>query len=490
MLVTAGFNICSLKDSAMCLLLIFLAAYSCVVSFFLTFISLLIAHLPCPSYQTHPFIYQNFLAWARSFQRFRLVEGWSTLSCCPCCHRMPNLSCSSVDRHPRLPSKIVDYEPSFPAMSFSFPGTMARPPQDPYNPPQDTYNDAMIAEILGNDPTASLPFDAPITPPDPRPTPKLTTNIPRQHDTSTEFEDLQMACVLSASLAVRTISDVPLGLRPLSHPVECIACTETLPPPSFPSRPITDACNHTPPDRMNSRICLTCLSEHLRVQLESNGPNALACPICHARLQHEDVHQWASAETFRRFDDLTMRAAAQTDDDWVECSAGCGTGQFHTGGAELPIVICQGCGARTCFVHQNTRWHEGLTCYEFDNPAAAEERRRTEAAEEEEVRRRVAEEEGREEERKREEAARKRRQEEELAKIRAAEEERARRRREEEDGETEVKASSKPCPGKRCAYRVTKLEGCKHITCTRCRHEWCWICLKPWSTGHLSVVCS
>lgn len=403
---------------------------------------------------------------------------------------MPNLSCTSVDNTPRPPSsKAVDYKPPFPTMSFSFPETMARHLHNPFNPPHDTYNDAMIAEILSNDSTASLPFDMPVTPPAQRATGQQTPNIHTQHGTSTETEDLDMACALSKSLMIRTIYDVPADLRPLSHPVECIACNETLPPSSFPFRPITDACDHAPPNRTNQHICLPCLSEHLRVQLESSGPNALTCPICHARLQHSDVRAWASTETFHRFDNLTLRATIQTDDGYVECSAGCGTGQFHTGGAELPIVICQGCGARTCFVHPNGPWHEGLTCHEFDNPAAADERRRREAAEEEEVRRLVAEEEGRREQQKREEAERKRRQEEELAAQRVKEEERARRRQEEEDGATEVMSTSKPCPGKRCTYRVTKLEGCKHITCTQCNHQWCWKCLRPWVNGHLSQAC-
>jgi hypothetical protein len=32
-------------------------------------------------------------------------------------------------------------------------------------------------------------------------------------------------------------------------------------------------------------------------------------------------------------------------------------------------------------------------------------------------------------------------------------------------GESAVRKTSKPCPGRGCTYRVTKLDGCKHITC-------------------------
>ncbi|OQR94946.1 hypothetical protein THRCLA_08059 [Thraustotheca clavata] len=31
-----------------------------------------------------------------------------------------------------------------------------------------------------------------------------------------------------------------------------------------------------------------------------------------------------------------------------------------------------------------------------------------------------------------------------------------------------------PCPS--CSSRIWKNDGCQHMTCTKCRHEWCWIC--------------
>ncbi|KAF0690015.1 Aste57867_18577 [Aphanomyces stellatus] len=37
----------------------------------------------------------------------------------------------------------------------------------------------------------------------------------------------------------------------------------------------------------------------------------------------------------------------------------------------------------------------------------------------------------------------------------------------------------KPCPT--CQYRIWKLDGCNHMTCVKCRHEWCWVCQLPWS---------
>ena len=65
----------------------------------------------------------------------------------------------------------------------------------------------------------------------------------------------------------------------------------------------------------------------------------------------------------------------------------------------------------------------------------------------------------------REEQERKRKREAELADRQRQDEERAMRRREEAMGESEVRASSKLCPGQGCTHQVTKLEGCKHMTC-------------------------
>ena len=30
------------------------------------------------------------------------------------------------------------------------------------------------------------------------------------------------------------------------------------------------------------------------------------------------------------------------------------------------------------------------------------------------------------------------------------------------------------CP--HCGYATEKIEGCNHMTCSRCNKEWCWVC--------------
>jgi hypothetical protein len=39
--------------------------------------------------------------------------------------------------------------------------------------------------------------------------------------------------------------------------------------------------------------------------------------------------------------------------------------------------------------------------------------------------------------------------------------------------------NSKKCPG--CYANIQKNEGCNHMTCSRCRQEFCWICQQKWN---------
>lgn len=62
---------------------------------------------------------------------------------------------------------------------------------------------------------------------------------------------------------------------------------------------------------------------------------------------------------------MSLRAAVGEAPDFVWCPTGCGSGQVHEAGRDLPIVSCVQCSHQFCFTH-GVAWHEGFTCADYD----------------------------------------------------------------------------------------------------------------------------
>ncbi|RJE18096.1 IBR [Aspergillus sclerotialis] len=145
----------------------------------------------------------------------------------------------------------------------------------------------------------------------------------------------------------------------------CVVCFEKLDCRLFPQSPIASSCDHT--SIPEADICISCLQRSLQIQLSSTGPNSLACPLCHAQLSSAEVQKWATRDTFETYNTLNTQTTIENDAEYIRCARrSCRFGQFHAGGREDPIVVCRSCGTRTCFIHRDTIWHQGLTCDEYD----------------------------------------------------------------------------------------------------------------------------
>ena len=45
-----------------------------------------------------------------------------------------------------------------------------------------------------------------------------------------------------------------------------------------------------------------------------------------------------------------------------------------------------------------------------------------------------------------------------------------------------IETFTKRCPGPNCLAKIdNNYTGCNHVTCKRCQHHYCWLCLGPWS---------
>ena len=200
----------------------------------------------------------------------------------------------------------------------------------------------------------------------------------------------------------------------IEHVSSCAICTNDVPRASIPST-ITGKCSHP------NRTCRACIASWIASRLDSSGHDSLTCPECNELLSEIDIKAFTTPEVYGRYEDQVLRSALSKDPEFHWCVApGCHSGHLHAGSS--PIFRCIQCGTRSCIKH-NVLWHEGMTCTEYDSSARSSQRAREEAASIE-----------------------------------------------------KVKEMSKPCPGRGCGWRIEKKGGCDHMTCHKCRTEFCWRC--------------
>ncbi|RMY78952.1 hypothetical protein D0862_13271 [Hortaea werneckii] len=197
---------------------------------------------------------------------------------------------------------------------------------------------------------------------------------------------------------------------------DCVVCGDTKDPLDFPVKTATPGCGHP------SRLCTQCLQSWIASELDSKGCEGIKCPECPQKLQHADVRQAASQETFKAYDTLATRNALSTLAEFAWClNPQCGSGQLNI--QNQNFMDCASCRFKQCLRHQ-VAWHMGETCEQYEYRSSG-------------------------------------------AKARA----------DEAKTEATLKTMSKLCPNKNWGWRIEKTGGCEHMTCRRCRHEFCWQCM-------------
>ncbi|TVY82727.1 E3 ubiquitin-protein ligase [Lachnellula suecica] len=243
----------------------------------------------------------------------------------------------------------------------------------------------------------------------------------------------------------------------------CVACAEDFSTEVVRSGATTQECTHLP------NICQNCVSTWIQSKLDSNSWNTIQCPECSVLMAYQDIKRVADLATFSRYETLSLRSFLNSDDDFVWCRE-CDYGQVHSSGTSHPIIRCQNCGFRSCFLH-GVPWHERLTCEEYDqmlqDPEGFQSALEKEEQEVELARLRQEEEDRRKDEMREARAE----QEAEAARKRKEIEEERRQLKERLEAEAlsisflEADPETKQCPG--CQHLVLKINDgrCDHMIC-------------------------
>lgn len=206
----------------------------------------------------------------------------------------------------------------------------------------------------------------------------------------------------------------------LACPRTCVCCSDTKHPLDFPARPATTQCNHP------SRTCSDCMHEWLASEFSSKGCEDIHCAECPSSLSYDDMKRLASEATFIAYEKLLTRTALSALPEFAWClSPTCNSGQLNISDSDTTenYMDCVSCGYKQC-LHHRVEWHKGETCTQYDYRTSGQKARDDEAA---------------------------------TAAM--------------------LDTVSKACPGAKCGWRIQKIDGCDHMTCKKCKHEFCWECL-------------
>jgi len=174
-------------------------------------------------------------------------------------------------------------------------------------------------------------------------------------------------------------------------------------------------------------FCNDCWTDNMDVQLKEGATSAYAkCLASGCNIVIDKVHarRMLSNAKFERYEKFFLNTFVDTNPNaiWCQSPQACDSIIFFRG-LYLPeqlAVTCQ-CGWKFCF-HCRAAAHRPATCGELELWNAKLEK----------------------------------------------------------DGESTlwVLENTKKCPG--CKVPIEKNEGCMHMTCTSCKHEFCWLCKGPW----------
>mmetsp|Transcript_12686 Transcript_12686/g.19179 ORF Transcript_12686/g.19179 Transcript_12686/m.19179 type:complete len:607 (-) Transcript_12686:35-1855(-) len=172
-------------------------------------------------------------------------------------------------------------------------------------------------------------------------------------------------------------------------------------------------------------FCRDCWAQYLRMKITDGESGDITCPghKCGLRVDEEAVRALVPADIFQRYRKFLMHSFVDTNDQVKWCpAAGCGNA-VNIDWVKNQTVVCS-CGYRFCF-QCGEQAHQPATCEQV----------------------------------------------------------RAWSKKSQDESETNnwLTANTQACP--KCGTKTEKNGGCNHMTCKKCSHEYCWMCMKDWK-GH------
>jgi len=161
--------------------------------------------------------------------------------------------------------------------------------------------------------------------------------------------------------------------------------------------------------------CRACMKRYIGSLVADGRVDSIPCPVrvnCSSVVQPCEILRLTDKATFAKYERFRKMQGDPSLRQCPSCDTLCQPKRDEEGGVILEMK-CHKCGTEFCFHHSNA--HAGQSC----------------------------------------EAYRKQLDEDEHYAL-------------------SVDTETKPCPG--CSILTDKINGCNHMTCSRCKQEWCWMC--------------
>eukprot|EP01113_Clastostelium_recurvatum_P026950 TRINITY_DN3240_c0_g1_i2.p1 TRINITY_DN3240_c0_g1~~TRINITY_DN3240_c0_g1_i2.p1 ORF type:complete len:524 (-),score=137.32 TRINITY_DN3240_c0_g1_i2:50-1435(-) len=177
------------------------------------------------------------------------------------------------------------------------------------------------------------------------------------------------------------------------------------------------------------RFCFDCLSTHFRTQVGDGQTRTIKCPTpsCKHIVTYQEIKHVVDPDTFAKYEEFLLRAALGDDPNCRWCPRpGCNNAMIGT--PINPMMVCSNDRCRFAFCFNcREEWHADATCAQYQQWKV-----------------------------------------------------------ENNEGEDRFRkwatANTKPCP--KCQSSIEKNGGCNHMSCSRCKHQFCWLCLELYKSDH------